>query len=131
MDIATKCQTHKAQRLIDVNALKEAWKDVAVDGATLSYIYGLFKSVDDAPTIDAVPKHQLYEETSTLDTCPYYHHEPTGEPFCEMEDRRHGTWKDIYGDSTYWRCSVCGEVFCCNDNYCPNCGAKMRGGENE
>lgn len=54
MDIATKCQTHKAQRLIDVNALKEAWKDVAVDGATLSYIYGLFKSVDDAPTIDAV-----------------------------------------------------------------------------
>ena len=54
MDIATKCQTHNAQRLIDVNALKEAWKDVAVDGATLSYIYGLFKSVDDAPTIDAV-----------------------------------------------------------------------------
>lgn len=54
MDIATKCQTHNAQRLIDVYALKEAWKDVAVDGATLSYIYGLFKSVDDAPTIDAV-----------------------------------------------------------------------------
>lgn len=54
MDIATKCQTHSTQRLIDVNALKEAWKDVAVDGATLSYIYGLFKSVDDAPTIDAV-----------------------------------------------------------------------------
>lgn len=40
-------------RLIDADALKEAWKDVAVDGATLSYIYGLFKSVDDAPTIDA------------------------------------------------------------------------------
>lgn len=54
MDNATKCQTHNAQRLIDANALKEAWKDVAVDGATLSYIYGLFKSVDDAPTIDAV-----------------------------------------------------------------------------
>ena len=54
MDNATKCQTHDAQRLIDVNALKEAWKYVAVDGATLSYIYGLFKSVDDAPTIDAV-----------------------------------------------------------------------------
>lgn len=69
MDIATKCQTHNAQRLIDVNALKEAWKDVAVDGATLSYIYGLFKSVDDAPTIDAVEvvrckdcKHAYYAD---------------------------------------------------------------------
>ena len=87
-----------------------------------------WKDIDNAPTIDAVANHQLSEETSTLDICPYYHHEPTGEPFCEMEDRWHGTWKDIDGDGTYWLCSVCGEVLCCNNNFCPNCGAKMDGG---
>lgn len=74
MDIATKCQTHNAQRLIDVNALKEAWKDVAVDGATLSYIYGLFKSVDDAPTIDAV-------EVVRCKDCHWYK-----EPYCDMHN---------------------------------------------
>lgn len=66
MDNATKCQTHNTQRLIDVNALKEAWKDVAVDGATLSYIYGLFKSVDNAPTIDAVPREDYISMERTL-----------------------------------------------------------------
>lgn len=44
----------------------------------------------------------------------------------------HGKWKDINGDGQAWKCSVCGEVLCCNDNYCPNCGAKMdRGGDAE
>ena len=32
------------------------------------------------------------------------------------------------GDSSY-RCSVCGEISCCNGNYCPDCGAKMEVGE--
>lgn len=92
--------------------------------------------IDNAPTIDAVPKHQLLEETSTLDTCPYYHHEPTGEPFCEMEDRRHGKWTLKMNERFYWKeCSMCGHKPPRSDeygtyiesNYCPNCGADMRG----
>ena len=34
------------------------------------------------------------------------------------------TRKDCSG-----RCSVCGEYECCTDNFCPNCGADMRGKE--
>ena len=41
-------------RYIDADAVKEAWKKIEVNGATLSVIYGLFKSVDDAPHIDIV-----------------------------------------------------------------------------
>lgn len=62
--------------MIDVNALKEAWKDVAVDGATLSYIYGLFKSVDDAPTIDAV-------EVVRCKDCKYWNDWGLGAGTCE------------------------------------------------
>ena len=32
------------------------------------------------------------------------------------------TRKDCSG-----RCSNCGELQCCTDNFCPNCGADMRG----
>lgn len=41
----------------------------------------------------------------------------------------HGRWIDI-PDKPEWdqkMCSVCGEYFCCQNNYCPNCGARMRG----
>ena len=32
-------------------------------------------------------------------------------------------------DAIKYRCSKCGELFCCNDNFCPNCGAKMESEE--
>ena len=48
-----------------------------------------------------------------------------------VEVVRHGEWKDIDGDGQSWLCSICGEVMCCNDNYCPNCGAKMDGERSE
>lgn len=50
-----------------------------------------------------------------------------------VEERRKGKWigKPIAGYSTV-RCSCCEEVFLENEgkwNYCPNCGADMRGEE--
>lgn len=41
-------------KYIDADALKESWKKIEVNGATLSVIYGLFKSVDNAPLIEIV-----------------------------------------------------------------------------
>lgn len=41
----------------------------------------------------------------------------------------HGRWMNI-PDKPEWdqkMCSVCGDYFCCQGNYCPNCGAKMDG----
>ena len=46
---------------------------------------------------------------------------------CEVdaEPVKHGHWEEFH-------CSVCGEIGWDNeDKYCPNCGAKMDGGENE
>ena len=39
----------------------------------------------------------------------------------------HAQWIDI-PDKPEWdqkMCSACGDYFCCQQNYCPNCGAKM------
>ena len=48
-------------------------------------------------------------------------------PTIEAKPVRHGKWIDREGS---WECSECHEISCCNGNYCPNCGAKMDGGEN-
>lgn len=65
------------------------------------------KDLDEAPTVDAVPVV-------------------------------HGRWiEDTYSNTSYDAdCSVCGEKIkwngCMTDfNYCPNCGAKMDGGDDD
>lgn len=42
----------------------------------------------------------------------------------------HGRWMDReYSDQK--ECSECGEICCCQGDYCMNCGAKMDGGEDD
>lgn len=54
------------------------------------------------------------------------------EPVVDAMPVIHGRWIDI-PDKPEWdqkECSVCGDYFCCQENYCPNCGAKMDGEAN-
>lgn len=46
-------------------------------------------------------------------------------------DRPQGEWIDVNGDGSLWRCSRCKDTACCNGNYCPTCGVKMKGGEDD
>ena len=46
-------------------------------------------------------------------------------------DRVQGEW---IKDAEWWcvyKCSVCGETFDELTNYCPNCGARMKGADDE
>ena len=57
-------------------------------------------------------------------------------PTIEAEPVRHGKWNDDFGElpshAPYgWECSYCGDIAFNKHNYCPNCGAKMDGGDNE
>jgi len=49
------------------------------------------------------------------------------EPTADVAPVVHGRWKRV-GD-TAWECSACGCISCCNGTYCPDCSAKMDGGE--
>ena len=47
----------------------------------------------------------------------------SGMPAADVAEVRHGRWEQV-GDNTY-RCSVCGEISCCNSPFCSECGANM------
>lgn len=57
-------------------------------------------------------------------------------PAAEVEPVRHGYWIDCVDDYAcdYIRCSACGAEYaswldeCTHTNFCPECGADMRGG---
>ena len=50
-------------------------------------------------------------------------------PAADVATVRHGLWKR-YGKNL-GECSECGEIVSVRNNYCPNCGAKMDGGNDD
>ena len=55
-------------------------------------------------------------------------------PAADVDHVRHGRW--IYDHWCEFKCSVCGEFsnskpYRGKENYCPNCGAKMDGGDSD
>ena len=54
-------------------------------------------------------------------------------PIADVRENVRGEWIFPYEDKKYKRCSVCGKTFYsipATSNYCPNCGADMRGDNN-
>ena len=50
-------------------------------------------------------------------------------PTIEAEPVRHGRW--IYKPAEGTACSMCGEMTICEYKFCPNCGARMDGGDDK
>lgn len=89
-------------RLIDADALREEW----LESGENEYVYdtnAVLYSIDSAPTIDAAPV-------------------------------RRGEWEKLVWGDAYdnrerrcYRCSRCNKENAVRRNFCPNCGADMRG----
>lgn len=99
-------------RLIDADALKKEVKTLfCPDG----YKIMMLERIDSAP---AVIKCSMTSD---------------GLPLMDLRPRPQGEWvyeekKISYALFGYYVCSVCGEHYANNTNFCPNCGAKMKGG---
>lgn len=99
----------KEKRLIDADALENRMRaNAKVEANDTQYdigrVHGLINAADlihDAPTVDAVEvvHGRMFEVTPDAE-CP---------------------WHKV------WECSLCGNRGDVWYNYCPNCGAKMRG----
>ena len=49
----------------------------------------------------------------------------------DVVEVKHGEWVRHKENCLYNKCSICEKEHCCEDNYCPNCGAKMDGERKE
>ena len=68
----------------------------------------------------------LFEVIMTIDLAP-----TVTIPLAELDTTNDfAEWIDVNGDGSIMKCSKCGEEVCCKDNnFCPNCGARLRGDE--
>lgn len=101
-------------RLIDADALK---KVLCEEYDAREHYIGekMLKAIDNAPAVE-----YTFEEAFQKTVCEqklYCPHRPQGE------------WIFRNGVTCvgYYKCSNCGEVERAEKNYCPNCGADMRG----
>lgn len=83
----------------------------------------LIKAINDRST-------HLLNEWDTMGVLMVIDEQPT------IEERKRGRWISLddfrgrYNEFGY-KCSECGEQSDYEENYCPNCGAEMRKGEEE
>ena len=101
-------------RLIDADALKKkafSDPDTTMSGEALVYV----QDIDDTPTIEAEPvKHGRWVTGSELTI----NRKNIVTPFL---------YCSVCGEEAYWDTGYGQQKF----NYCPNCGAKMDGGDND
>lgn len=105
------------KRLIDANAAVKVLRGKCVAKYPNTFLMGLLASaseIEQIPTVDAV---EVVHGRWIVDAVEVDH------PFLEFES----VWRDVH------QCSICKEYFDVSDarNYCPNCGAKMDGGNED
>ena len=141
-------------RLIDADALKEFAKEKCSYCTSFIGEESVLSWIDKAPTIE--PSGDLINRAEAIEAVESLPNTPNGfsdtyDKACIIEllkdipsvDRPKGEWLDEDGDKveiddngitecSCW-CSVCGEWLVASDeyptkgNFCPNCGADMRG----
>ena len=116
-------------RLIDADALKEKLDEleryIDCDENLTTWIQSdeVYKAVDNAQTVElneSVIQKVLNPRCMTVITNEY---------LIELQNKRpQGEWK-IGGRTTHYHyCSICGKDGDLQDNFCRNCGARMKGG---
>ena len=106
--LSQETSTNTSTDLISRADAIEAVGEAIADGCSW------YDALSALPSAEAVPKHdvEIIIDEITKRT--------------QSADRPTGEWIDVNGDGTAWKCDQCGEIACCNDNFCPNCGADMR-----
>ena len=121
-------------RLIDADTLKKSIKSYADDQYDENeYLgeYAIMDIIDNAPTIiycsqtpEGLPLMDLRERSQSDFKEGYKQAIIDGKT---NYSRPQGEWIVRDGEPMTYKCSFCGELNCCKGNFCPDCGADMRG----
>ena len=130
-------------RLIDAEALKQ---DISTEWLTAQTKQAFYKIIDNAPTVEPeikkVPIANItFDEEKLKELTDEIVERIKNGEIVLKDERPHGEWKeygDIYSKGGV-KCSICGYqtnnrlqlAVGCGNNYCPNCGADMRGDAND
>ena len=118
-------------RYIDADKLKrDGWHLVRErSNKRNSYIEGM--DLDCVPTADVVSRgvlEQVMWERNLAVSQLAEIGKGLGEKMDDVVKVQSGHWINVNGDGSAFRCSVCGEISCCNAAYCNDCGASMTEG---
>ena len=106
-------------RLIDADALKKAIIELDLDNTSH---WTVIHKIDNAPTVDAISNDEGYEM--------YGKGYLQGYKRGKAEAIPKGEWiNQFIGGNECVMCSECKLHFDIGTNYCPNCGADMRKGD--
>ena len=115
-------------RLIDADRLKADFVGNRYGTQAIEYV------IDQQPTVESEPvEFEWCHDCKEYDQNAHCCHRWTKVIRNTVNDLKtqgyepvkYGQWIDINGDGSLWRCSVCGELQCCESNYCGDCGSKM------
>lgn len=109
-----KLRDYRRTRMKNTSAVAEL-DDLIPREAALDAIFGCFNVMESKGfdmTVAKAIAEGILNEVPAVDAAPVVH----------------GWWMSIPNTQFDQKmCSVCGDYFCCQINYCPNCGAKMEG----
>ena len=116
-------------RLIDADELKKVIHSSSLSGNREWLLMDLDQIIDNAPTVHH-PNCDICEDKAKSYSMGFQDGYLTG------KERPQGEWiytPNIIGLSEYEgiTCSICGDDSIGDFNFCPNCGADMRGNGNE
>ena len=120
MDAFARALHRKEKMIMTHNEIREVLNDIRAYCSTTANMY------DDDPPCKENEEYKR-KMTRIANAC--------SEAMDLIEERKQGEWEYgyTYPDGKYVKCSECQEIIKCiyPMKYCPNCGAEMRGNENE
>lgn len=103
--------------LISREALKKAIEQIAQDYVDDNFFWAkLFNLIDNAPTVDALPR-EYHDRVLDMTVAELQ--------ACQANLRPQGKW--IKRINEHFKCANCNQYSHLPFNFCPNCGAKMKG----
>ena len=112
------------KRLIDANALKQMFEEREADDAEM---YGGVHIIECFPADDA---KEIVDQMPTVDAVEVVHgwwEKYTDDKFMGYGADGRIRYRKVYS----YKCSKCWNYTAVKHNYCPNCGAKMDGGDED